>query len=215
MTTTALCFGLLLVGVFASVLGQPPDEELVRRSQAGDARAYGELVRRYQDRIYSLCLRWLRSPDLAEELAQDTFVSAWRGIGSFRGEARFSTWIFRIAVNLCKNKRLYNQRRAYDRHDPADSPGEERSVQLVDPSAGTDRETHRSEAERLLQAALADLDEGYRAIILLRDIEGMDYGEIASLLDLPVGTVKSRLHRARGHLAAVLHKGARPDDVLD
>lgn len=199
---------LLFAGAAAVValLGEASDDDLVARAQGGDTAAFAGLVRRHQDRVYTICLRWLREPALAEEVAQDVFVSCFRAIGGFRGEARFSTWLTRIAVNHCKNKRVYNARRARDRHEPLEGPGGEDAAprQLADEGAGADRPLHRSEAGRLVLGALDALEEGHRAVVILRDLEDMNYDEIAGLLGVPIGTVKSRLHRARQQLAAVL-----------
>ena len=193
-------------GALAVVVSEPADEALVERAQGGDLAAFSALVRRHQDRVYSLCLRWLRDSALAEEVAQDVFVSVHRAIGGFRGEARFTTWLTRVTVNHCKNKRLYEQRRARDRHEPLEglARDDRPARELADDRAGTDRALQRSEASALLLAALDALDEGHRAVIVLRDLEDMNYDEIAELLGVPVGTVKSRLHRARHQLALAL-----------
>ena len=206
----------MLLALLGMALG-PADEELVRRFTGGDAGAFGLLVERYQDRVYTLCLRWLRDRQVAEEVAQDVFVAVYRALPRFRGDAKFSTWLFRIAVNHCKNKRQYQQRRQVNRHEPleglqqADRP----ERQLASPSPGTDRTVHVSDAEDLLRRGLAELDESYRAIVVLRDIQGLAYEEIADILDLPRGTVKSRLHRARAQLARSLARFAGRDDIFE
>jgi RNA polymerase sigma-70 factor (ECF subfamily) len=205
------------VGLLAvlSALSGPSDEELVRRFKTGDVEAYSELVRRYQDRIYTLCLRWMRSPSLAEETAQDVFFAVWRALGDFRGDSKFSTWLFRVAINHCKNKRLYGARRHADQHEPLEGlGGDDRAPrELPDAAAGTDLQVHRSEAERLLHAGLLELEDDYRAVVILRDIDDLPYEEIAEVLDIPKGTVKSRLHRGRAQLARSLSKLLRPEDL--
>jgi RNA polymerase sigma-70 factor, ECF subfamily len=203
--------------VFLFALG-PSDEELVRRFHSGDREAFSELVRRYQDRVYTLCLRWMHEPAVAEEVAQDVFIALFRSLHGFRGEAKLSTWVFRVATNHCKNRRIHQHRRAHDRHEPLegnnpDPDGPTR--QLADEGPGTDRRIQRSEAERLLHQALDKLDENHRAILLLRDVEDLSYEEIAEILDLPRGTVKSRLHRARAELARVLGRELGPEDVFE
>jgi RNA polymerase sigma-70 factor (ECF subfamily) len=205
----------MLAALLGAVRG-PTDEELVRRFQSGDTEAYGELVHRYQDRIFTLCLRWMHNRAIAEEVAQDVFLAAYRALDRFRGDARFSTWLFRIAVNHCKNRRLYRQRRAQGRHEPLEGnnpDGDGPKRQLPHEGPGTDVGVHRSEASSLLHAGLAELDENYRTIIIMRDIDGMAYEEIADILDLPKGTVKSRLHRARSQLARILSRTVTTDDV--
>ena len=195
-----------------------PDEALVRRAKRGDQQAFGELISRYQDRVFGQCLRWMGNPRIAEEVAQDVFLAAYRALPRFREEARFSTWIFRITVNHCKNRRLYRHRRKVDRHEPLegvprDDDGPSRQIPAETP--GTETRAHRSEAEDIIQHALEQLDESQRTIILLRDIQDLSYDEIADILDLPRGTVKSRLHRARAELSRVVSRSVSPDDVFD
>lgn len=194
------------------------DGELVARFQRGDRRAFDEIVVRYQARIYSLCLRWLGDAEAAEEQAQDVFVAAFRALGAFRNECSLSTWLFRIAVNHCRNARLYRMRRAYGRHEVLDAPRDDDDGpvrQVADEDApGADQGIHRREANHLVQAALAELDEDHRQILILRDVEDLAYEEIADILDLPRGTVKSRIHRARAELAQKLARRVRATDVL-
>lgn len=206
----------MLLALIAMARG-PTDEELVRRFQEGDQRAYSELVVRYQDRIFTLCLRWMRNRQVAEEVAQDVFIAAYRALGRFRGDAKFSTWLFRVAVNHCKNRKLYRKRRKADQHEPLEGmPRDDGPArQLPSDSPGTDTGVHRSEAERMLQEALDEMDEGYRTIVVLRDIQGLAYEEISEILDLPRGTVKSRLHRARAQLARSLARRAGRDDIFE
>ncbi|NOY25279.1 MAG: sigma-70 family RNA polymerase sigma factor [Oligoflexia bacterium] len=199
--------------------GLDPDEALVRRFQSGDREAYSDIVRRYQDRIFTLSLRWMGDRQVAEEVAQDVFVALYRSLDRFRGEARLSTWIFRVTVNHCKNRRLYRRRRKMGQHEPLEGP---RSLdddgpvrQLPDKGPGTDTRVHRSEAARILQDALDQLDDSYRTILVLRDVEDLPYEEIAQILELPRGTVKSRLHRARAELARVLSRTIRPEDIFE
>lgn len=191
------------------------DEDLVRRFREGDRHAFSHIVRRYQDRVYGLCLRWLGDKALAEEVAQDVFIALYKSMDRFRGEAAFSTWVYRIAVNHCKNKRLYRQRRAWDRHEPLEGTprddGPER--QIPAPTADTDDRTFREEASDLVRNALESLGEEHRQVVILRDIEDMDYEEIAETLELPRGTVKSRLHRARAELARILRNRLGKEDV--
>ena len=194
------------------------DGDLVERFWRGERAAFDEIVVRYQARIYSLCLRWLSDPEVAEETAQDVFVAAFRALGGFRGECSFSTWIFRIAVNHCRNARLYRMRRAWGRHESVDSSFDDDDVpprQIADDDAPmADRGLHQRDAGSVVQAALAELDEEHRQILILRDVEDLAYEDIADILDLPRGTVKSRIHRARAELAQKLARKVRPADVL-
>lgn len=199
-----------------AIVADLPDEELVRRAQGGDRFAFSQLVKRYQDRIYGLCMRWLGDPQVAEELAQDIFVAVFRSLGTFRGDARFSTWLHRVAVNHCKNRRLYRRRRAWNRHEPLEGNRgpDERPRQLSDDRVpSTDRGAEQRQAGRIVQEALAELEEDHRQVLILRDIQDLDYQEIAEILDLPRGTVKSRIHRARSQLAKILGNRIGKEDV--
>lgn len=182
------------------------DDDLVRRFLAGDRQAFSQIVRRYQDRVYGLCYRWLGDPATAEELTQDIFIALFKSMERFRGESSFATWVFRISVNHCKNRRLYQKRRAWDRHEPLEgTPQDDGPVREIPaPSSETDGWARQEESSTLVHQALEALQEEHRQIIILRDIEDLDYEEIADVLDVPRGTVKSRLHRARAELAKVL-----------
>jgi RNA polymerase sigma-70 factor, ECF subfamily len=195
------------------------DGDLVRRFKSGDREAFAEIVERYQHRVFTHCVRWLGDRAVAEEVAQDVFLALFRGLMDFRGESSLSTFIFRVVVNHCKNKRLYHHRRAHDRHEsldgnPGNDPDQPPPRQIADEGPGTDRGVHRSEAERILEQALGRIDDSQRAILLLRDVEDLPYEEIADILALPKGTVKSRLHRARAELARVLSQFVDDDDLF-
>ena len=199
--------------MFGLALG-PTDEELVRRFKNGDTGAFSTLLDRYQDRVYSLCLRWLSDAQEAEEVAQEVFVSIFRALHGFRGESKLSTWVFRVATNHCRNHRLHLQRRARNRHEPLEGTNPEApDRQLPHPGPGTDRGAMRSEASQTLLQAIEGLEEGHRAVVLLRDVQDLSYEEISDILDLPTGTVKSRLHRARTELARRLRARLGPEDI--
>jgi RNA polymerase sigma-70 factor (ECF subfamily) len=203
-------FGLLLGTVLRS-----SDEVLIQLFKNGDRSAFSELIDRHQHRVYSLCYRWMGNQQVAEEVAQEVFVSLFRSLERFRGDAKFSTWLYRVTVNHCKNQKLYRQRRAHGRHESLDSAPEDGFVrQIESPNRGADAGILKTEAERVLQDGLAALDEDHRQIILLRDLEDLSYEEISALLDLPKGTVKSRLHRARAELARQLSLRMTAADVL-
>ena len=192
------------------------DAELVRRFKQGDARAFDAIMERYQDRVYTLCLRWLGEPQLAEEVAQDVFIALYRSLDRFRGDARLSTWIYRVVLNHCKNKKLYRKRRKMERHEPLEGipRGEdvpERQIPADQPE--TDHVTYQKEAAKLVHEALQRLDPEPRRIIVLRDVQDLSYEEISDILGLPRGTVKSRLHRARSRLASILSERVDLEDV--
>lgn len=209
----ALLSAIVLPGLRA--LG-PTDVELVDRFRTGDRRAFDDIVRRYRDRVFTVCRRWLEEPSAAEEVAQDVWIALFRSLGNFRGDSQLSTWIFRITVNHCKNRRLYRRRRGWGRTESLsavpDDDVPERQIAAEGPWA--DLAVHQSEAGDLVNEALGQLDEDHRQILILRDVEDLAYEEIADILDLPRGTVKSRIHRARAELAAVLARRIKREDVI-
>lgn len=200
-----------------AMIRHPSDTVLVQRFKDGDRSAYAEIVRRYQDKVYTLAYRWMHNDQIAREVSQDVFLALYRSLANFRGDAKLSTWIHRVVVNHCKNRRLYRRRRQTDQHEPLEGKRIDDDVparQLAHDGPGADAGMHRSEAEVLVHEALAQMDEEQRMIIVLRDIEDLGYDEIAEILDIARGTVKSRLHRARGTLARVLSRRIDKRDVI-
>jgi RNA polymerase sigma-70 factor (ECF subfamily) len=192
------------------------DAALVALSKRGDRGAFARLVHRYQHTVYHICLRMLGDAAHAEEVGQDVFLSVWRALGGFREEARFDTWLRRIAVNKSKNRRVHQVRRKADLHDSVDAPAEpdRPRLQLVTGDRGPDAGVDQRQAAAALQAALDTLEPDHRSVVLLRDMEDLDYDEIADILDIPRGTVKSRLHRARVALARALGGRLTDKDVF-
>ncbi|TNE85090.1 MAG: sigma-70 family RNA polymerase sigma factor [Deltaproteobacteria bacterium] len=208
----------LLLLFMVAMASAPSDAELVRRFQEGDRTAFDAIVHRYQHRVFTLCMRWIGDEQVASEVAQDVFIAMYRKLGSFRGDAKLSTWVYRVVINHCKNRRLYRRRRHMDQHEPLegtraaeDDDAPSRQIASEEPLA--DAGVHRSEAAALLHEGLAALDESQRQIIVLRDIEDLSYEEIGELLGVPRGTVKSRLHRARAQLATLLGRQIDQDDL--
>ncbi|HRQ73677.1 MAG TPA: sigma-70 family RNA polymerase sigma factor [Phycisphaerales bacterium] len=179
------------------------DRALVRAILAGRGDAWNDLVRRYQDRVFSLCLRMVNNDrDLAADLSQDAFLRIIRGLGSFDDRARLSTWVYRVTINSCLSRLRQEKLR---RHPSLDSPQSTNDVlpassrrQTREPPPGSRVQTV-DERERLL-GALGVLSDEHRAILILRDSRGLEYEQIAETLDIPVGTVRSRLFRARAAL---------------
>ena len=169
------------------------DDELVRRAQAGDEAAFERLYREHGGRVYALCLRMSGDPGRAAELTQDVFVHVWKKLGSFRGNARFSTWLQRVTVNFTLNA-LKSERRRLARVEPTDEP------------ARYDRGTHDRPVDvRIdLENAIATLPPGARQVFVLHDVEGFEHHEIAQLLGVSEGTSKSQVHKARMKLRALL-----------
>lgn len=170
----------------------PDDPEWLARLRTGDARAFEELVIAYQHRVFGVAFRMLGSRAEAEEIAQETFVRAHRALPDFRGDARLSTWLYAIASRLSLNRLAAGDRRLR-------REGEETLLRLpadADPAAGVERR----EVEAALHRAIEALPEERRIVVILRDLEGLGYEEIAQALGLELGTVRSRLHRARMEL---------------
>lgn len=185
----------------------PPQEldlELVRRVQRGDSAAFDLLVRKYQHRIVALIGRYIHDWSECQDVAQDTFLRAYRAIGNFRGDAQFYTWLHRIAVNTAKNHLVAHKRRPpTDDVDAGDAEQYDSGSRLRDTDT-PERELMRQELERTVMKAVEALPEELRTAITLREVEGMSYEEIAQKMDCPIGTVRSRIFRAREAIDAEL-----------
>ncbi len=164
---------------------------LIQRLRDRDERAFRELVELYQGLVFNVAFRMLGTRSEAEDLAQEVFVSVWKTIDQFRSESKLSTWLYAITANHCKNRIKYLSRR----HE---RPGDawERTA-ASDGSGAPDKLLEGQEVERIVQAAIASLEEDHRLVLVLRDLEELSYDEICTITSLPEGTVKSRLHRAR------------------
>lgn len=174
------------------------DRKLVRAAQKGDAAAFRTLVESYQRRVYQLALGMLKDPDEAMDIAQETFVRVHRYLPSFKGDSSFFTWTYRIAMNLCLDAQRRKGRG--ERVDLADGDEAELEAAMDPPSAalaGPQRAALNVELKGKLEEALASLSENHRAILLLRELEGLSYEELAKVLGIRKGTVMSRLFHAR------------------
>lgn len=173
------------------------DQELVRRVQRGDKTAFDLLVRKYQHRIAALIGRYVADWSECQDVAQETFIRAYRAIGNFRGDAQFYTWLHRIAVNTAKNHLVANNRRPpAEDIDIGDAEQFDSSIRLRD-SDTPERELARQQMEQTVMRAVEALPEELRTAITLREAEGLSYDEIARRMDCPIGTVRSRIFRAR------------------
>ena len=173
------------------------DLELVRRVQRGDASAFDLLVRRHQHRIAALVGRYIADWSECQDVAQDTFIRAYRAIGSFRGDAQFYTWLHRIAVNTAKNHLVAHGRRPpTDDIDVADAEQFDSAIRLRDTDT-PERELMRQQLEQTVMRAVEALPPELREAITLREVEGLSYEEIAARMGCPIGTVRSRIFRAR------------------
>jgi RNA polymerase sigma-70 factor (ECF subfamily) len=173
------------------------DQELVIRVQQGDKKAFDLLVLKYQLRLSKLVSRFLRNQSDVPDVVQDAFIKAYRALPSFRGESAFYTWIYRIAINTAKNHLVAQSRKnpanSIDAQDAEDYGASEWLKEFATP----EREALAAELESTIHKAMADLTPDLREAITLREIEGLSYEEIAAVMDCPVGTVRSRIFRAR------------------
>jgi len=186
-----------------------PDEELVRRYLSGDADGFAKLVDRHRRRVYNVCLRILGDPEDAADASQDVFVSLLTKLDQFRGDAAFTTWLHRISVNACYDA-TRKRRRQPMLHlaDDRDLPEVEQGPPVPDPAeevAGT----------RDVVAALRRIPEEFRVALVLADLQDLAYEQIAKVLDVPIGTVKSRVHRGRVALARAMGLEAREMDARE
>jgi RNA polymerase sigma-70 factor (ECF subfamily) len=173
------------------------DQELVRRVQSGDSTAFDALVRKYQHRIIGLIGRYIPDWSECQDVAQETFLRAYRALGNFRGDAQFYTWLHRIAVNTAKNHLVANNRRPpTDDIDVDDATQFESGMRLRDNDT-PERELMRQQLEQTVMRAVEGLPEELRQAITLREVDGLSYEEIAQRMDCPIGTVRSRIFRAR------------------
>ena len=180
------------------------DAALVERALDNDLAAFEQLVARYQTKIVAYATRMLNDQEEGEDVAQEVFVKAYRSLESFRGASSFSTWLYRIATNLCIDrvrKRKRSPQQAYSLDEPLDKEEEHGGRDLPDLSAEPSRNVEREELRLQVRAKLAEMPEKLRAVLLMCDIQGMAYEDIARSLECPVGTVKSRLFHARADLA--------------
>jgi RNA polymerase sigma-70 factor (ECF subfamily) len=192
-------------GTFRSRYGLSVQEDgadnpaFLDRLRSGDVRAFEELVVSHQHRVFGVALRMLDNAAEAEEIAQETFLRAHRSLAEFRGEAKVSTWLYAIVSRLCLNRLASADRRVA-------RPGDEVLLRVADGGAGPQDAAERGELEAALHRAIADLAEERRVVVILRDLEGMAYDEIARALGLELGTVRSRLYRARMDLKAKMER---------
>jgi RNA polymerase sigma-70 factor, ECF subfamily len=189
----------------------PDERELLEKLKLRDEAAFNIFVVRYQERVFRLLLRMLGDRAEAEDLAQEVFISVFKAIDGFRGDAQLSTWVYRVAANHCRNRIKYLVRRrrqvtdGYDEQLEEQSPGGAARPRTDAP----DQLMEARQTERLLQLGLLSLDEEQRELVVLREVEHLSYEEIMAITGLPEGTVKSRLHRARASLRAYIERHER------
>ncbi len=190
------------------ILGHEDDRELVERIVAGDHKAFRVLVERYQRRVYSVAFGIVRNPDTAMDVTQDAFVKVYKHLPNFKGDSAFYTWMYRIVVNLCIDKKRKAKRAAEVDYDDAMSHGAHRftngptlaSIHIDSPQ----KALQRQELREHMSEALETLSEPHREILVLREVDGLSYEELSDVLEIPKGTVMSRLFHARKNFQAAL-----------
>ncbi len=173
------------------------DQALVERAQRGDKRAFDMLVRKYQQRIMKVLSRYVRDPMEVQDLAQETFIKAYRALPRFRGDSAFYTWLYRIAINTAKNHIVSQGRRPPQSDIDATEAETYEGESALKEYASPEREVLRDEIKETVFRAIDELPEDLKTAITLRELEGMSYEEIADAMECPIGTVRSRIFRAR------------------
>ena len=209
--------------VHAAVSARPvplEDAELIEQIKAGQTEAYGRLVEKYQDRVFNACWRICGHLEDARDVTQDAFLKAFDNLSAFRQRSGFYTWIFRIAVNLAITYRRKAKRRhtvSLDQAAGTAGSQAEELARIVHDESAPDPVAAAGDAELqgCVTRALQDLDDDQRAVVVLRDIEGLDYREIGEILQIPPGTVKSRLHRARMALRDAVGPAMKRERIKD
>ena len=183
------------------------EAELIQSARSGDQNAFAQLVTANQTMVYNLAYRMTGNPDDAADLTQEAFLNAWKGLARFQGHASFSTWLYRLTSNACIDFLRREKRRiSLSMTLEGGEDEEDRQAQLPDRRYSPERELEKKEAGAMLRRGLASLAPDYREILILRELEGLSYAEIAQTLELEEGTVKSRLARARLALREFLQK---------
>ncbi len=179
------------------------DELLVERAKRGDVEAFEQLISQYQRKVYNFAYRQTGNHEDASDVAQEAFIRAYSSLPEFRGDSSFATWLFRIVNNACLDElRKRKRKRVTSLDEPlALEDGEmDRQLAVADSDSSPEQALEREEIQRAVQQSINELDEEYRVVIVMRDIQGYSYNEIADTLGINLGTVKSRLNRARNAL---------------
>lgn len=183
-------------------MGFSDDFALIERTLKGESSAFDKLVLKYQERIFNIAYRMLGSYEEAKDATQDAFVNAFRSLADFRKESSFYTYLCQIAINVCRNrfKRLNKDSKLISIDDPLSGDEGELKIEIPDDTNSPRDALAKKDKEVMIQQAINSLDEEHREVVVMRDIEGASYEEIAGVLNINIGTIKSRLHRARHEL---------------
>lgn len=186
------------------------EKKLIAQIIAGDSDAFAELVSAYEDKVYNLCLRMCSDREEAKDLAQEAFFKAWRGLAFYKQEAAFSTWLYRLTTNVCIDHLRQKKRHAASSLTAVE---EEEQIDVPDPSPTPEEMVFDRRRKEIVASAMSQLEEEFRTVLTLRVVQELSYDEIGEILDLKVGTVKSRLARAREKLRKILLKNG--NDFFD
>ena len=186
------------------------ENELVRAAAGGDEAAFGELVRMYENKAYHLALRMCPNAEDACDIAQEAFLAAWRGLPSFRGEAGFSTWLYRLVSNAA----IDHLRRTKHQRGNVSLDDEELNLDAPDPAPGPQESAEGADLRRVVQDGLKQLGDDHRTVLVMREVQELSYEEIAHTLQIDMGTVKSRLARARNALRKILLKSGNLSEYV-
>ncbi len=180
------------------------EKKLIERVLAGDPEAFSDLMAIHEKQVYNLCLRMTGHPEDAQDLAQEAFLKAWRGLQFYKFESSFSTWLYRLTSNVCIDFLRQQKRRAAGSLTMTDENGEEAELEIMDPAPTPEQQAVSRERKAYIAAALNQLEDEFRLVLMLRVVDELSYEEIGEVLDLKPGTVKSRIARARTKLKKIL-----------
>lgn len=183
------------------------DDLLIKRAANGDEQAFEKLLLAHQKNVYNLCYRMVQDPDDALDLSQEAFLKAWRSLSTYQFDAAFSTWLYRLTTNVCIDFLRRRTRQAHTSLTAEDDEEEGREFSVPDPAPGPEEQAITNDRKQAVSDAMQKLPEDYRLVLQLRVVEDLPYEQIAQIMQVPVGTVKSRLSRARLQLKKILENG--------
>jgi len=182
------------------------EQKLIRKCMNGNLNAFDELIEKYQKTAYNIALRMLKNPEDAMDISQEAFIKVYKSIKTFNFESAFSTWLYRIVTNTCLDFLRKKNTNVYSIDNPIQTDDGEIERDIPDSSDGPEAALEKKLTRELVNNAISKLDENHRIVIILRDIQGFSYEEISNILDCSIGTVKSRINRARNNLKEIIIK---------
>jgi len=181
------------------------EREIIERSQRKDRRAFEEIIKTYKQLVANMCLKYMRNEEEALDMSQEVFCEAFRALPGFKFKSRLSTWLYRMTVNLCSNKLRFLKRRKFYLTDSIDED-EEQTIQIEDKRELQDVTLERKEMHSMVRGSLMSFPEDERELILMRFSQGLKYEEISEILKIPLGSVKSKLNRAKEKMKKIIKK---------